>query len=357
MCFFNQMSITTNENAPQWCLILEWTGCTIRSFSLSTPMIPFVSLFCTKLEQLFLQFITISSQQLRTILSNNIATLQSLHLDCLQLTDILTDEDLPVLQITDLYFTICNAEDVFPILCKCPHLTSLHFDGFDMGMLLANCIAMSCKHLKVLQLNELADTDNGAILLVAQSCPELECLSVPYCDAPLCEVLYTFTNLQKLEIGSLRQLGLGVFELQSLRVVKIIDSVSVHEFRQFSKGCPNLGAIIAPMISIYNARSVLEFCPKLRYLHVGDIVKSDEVLKSAAMYCPLLRTLNLTYSKICTPEWINRILRSCPQVDMLVLTDVHLARGSCIHLTNPLISTRVAVTREGPLHFPSWVPP
>lgn len=132
--YFERLSITTNETAPQWAKILEWTGSKVR-ISLYTDMIEVISLFCMKLERMKIDLIDSSPRHLQDILCNNVCTLKSLHLNTSQLFGNLSPIilDLPALQITDLTLNICNDGNVLTLLSKCPHLISLCLEDFRMN--------------------------------------------------------------------------------------------------------------------------------------------------------------------------------------------------------------------------------
>lgn len=126
----------------------------------------------------------------------------------------------------------------------------------------------------------------------------------------------------------------------------------VQGFCHFTRNCPNLSTILLEktIFSDGDISSILQYCPNLRYLQLGevDMYKGifDEVLKRAAKYCPLLRTLNLTYRNKCNPEVIDHVLSSCSNIDKLVLGN------NCEYsIVDPLLNARDVVTKEGRLHL------
>lgn len=309
---------------------------------------------------MLLNFVTASTEQINAILRNNVSTLKLLYLENFQIRASYISFNIPVLPITDLRLHGCPIKEIVPILRKCPQVTSLFVGGFNIDTVVAQCIALHSKQLKKLTLKNLLNVGAGVLLLIAQGCPEIQLLILMDCSIgnDIGEVVRILSKLQKLVLGSTLDIAeLHTIESQSLRAVELVcRSLSVPKFQQFSQGCPNLAVLILNNIDFVEGEdvsSVLKNCPNLQYLQMtgvsGDM--QNEVLKSAAMYCPILRTLNVSDSDDCAPEAIDHVLRSCIHIHNLMLIDAeeNCAENGGYRIADPVISARVAVTRETPL--------
>lgn len=148
----------------------------------------------------------------------------------------------------------------------------------------------------------------GALLEIAQGCPSMEFLFIFDSDdfdfGGISEVVNIMPNLQRLTLlpgsPSDKFLNCRTIQSHSLRAVEIgWFEISVAEFWLFSQGCPNITTLLLRVTFKKGGafESTLKYCPNVTYLQLDgkDSNQTDEVLEGAAMYCPLLRTLNITY--------------------------------------------------------------
>lgn len=374
--YLEEISIRTNARL-QWGRLLKWTGGRIRSLTLCAfntfeSLIEVASQFCSKLESLSILHCSTSAKIFRTLLANNLFTLKSLSLDNFRVVGDL-DVVLPQLKLADLSFESCKSSMIRSLLLKSAHLSALSVDGINFNNRLTEWLAPSCRNLRELCVHRGRDMDNGALLHISQRCPNIEFLSISDCDSTyfqsIGEVVGTLTKLQKLEIPfdfhPLKDIGL--YGSQSLRAVEFIGRISgyaslvpEHSFITFSHSCPSLAALILNRFCYQCTLCALENCPNLTYLEIGDIgPANDAVMRSAALYCPLLRTLNLSYCSryYYTPEGIDEVLVGCTQLDTLVLADSHLYSRYYNKIQDPAVRARVMVLREGNVHLSTWAPP
>lgn len=355
--YFNEIYLQTNLIVP-WGNVFKHTGNTVKSLTIAhscvyTNALESTLIHCNALCELTLHYCCVSRELLYSTLVNNAASLRKLHLHNGNLTNDNAHLTLPMLQIADLKLTSGFDSLVLPLLSKCSQLSDLHLVQTAVDNKIGECVAASCRELSTFRLHRM--TLNSLFLCtILAKCVNIKHLEIHVCGRTfsdgLGQLLSTLPHLHTLLMDAWTNdllVRVGVHKLVVLQTVEIdayvFDMVTVQGFRSFAVGCPNLSALDLQTLHVEGTEeptTVLEFCPNLRYLAVSNYLKGMEIaiLRSAAVNCPLLHTLNLTRASHASAEVIDEVVSACTQLTKLILS------YRCDYrISNPLISARVSI--------------
>lgn len=207
---------------------------------------------------------------------------------------------------------------------------------------MAQFINVSHRTLKSLVLRRVLNCEQKSILLplILRQCVHIEHLEVRDCKYSVDNgqegnLVHSLTNLTLLALDTcddkvLQELAAHVFP--SLRSVGIgyhgsdEDLVTAQGIRRFTRKCPNLTALSIKKLNASGNKELsacaLEHCALLQHLELCGLENhlEDELLKSAARYCPLLHTLNMSDCFRCRSDFVDLALRSCTKLCTLVIS-------------------------------------
>lgn len=270
---------------------------------------------------------------------------------------------------------MCDMKVVQCLLSKCSKVAVLSFESTNSEYDLADSIANHCTTLRELRFHFCIYIGDGELVAIARKCADIECLSITRCSSTffddIGQIVHSLLKLRRLvlsfwssdsplqEIGAMGSHSLQTVTLTEHTIDSGVHSLDVTGLRSFTMGCPNIVSLTLSTLSSTSQRTLneaLEYCPNLRFLKIGNIsiARADQVLQSAAVYCPLLHTLNLTCTFDGRPEGFNRIVCSVIQIDQLVLVG-NDGQPSDYRIADSFANPHAAVTKEGTLQLASCV--
>ena len=173
-----------------------------------------------------------------------------------------------------------TASSVTAVARHCPKLTAFYLERAGrVTDASVKALAEGCKDLAVLDLGW-CEVGDVALIALSSSCPLLHTVSLAYCEA--------------VTDDGLDALCRGCIHLASLDI----------------GGCSRLTRLAL--------HSIASHCPRLLSLDLGGdkYIIDDETLLHHAQSCADLRSLNLRFCEMVTPEAIQQVYQLCVNISV-----------------------------------------